>query len=296
MSDPIASTAASAISELLLSGPKDDSGKDESIFSKIKEAFSDISVSMKNKDMAFDVFEKNFLFLKGFFLVFFIILAVVNYMSYKNVGLISTKPGLFAAESAVFGLSGVVPFLMICYLRNQVYTTQQIVYISIALFIAFFILNYLLELSGVYAATFYPKTEKELAAERQEALINGDLSYTSKLTSSVNKTSDIIIAGFIVGSLAALLFSAFCVKDFSPVYSKFGNITSNGTLAIFLTEMLLFGIISAVPIFFMASNRDELSKNTAKEFGLIVVKFVILHCVLQVSGFYRHMFNKNKIV
>jgi len=54
--------------------------------------------------------------------------------------------------------------------------------------------------------------------------------------------------------------------------------------------MILFGVISAVPVFFMASNRGVLSKNTTKEFLLIVLKFSLLHCVLQLSGFYRYLF------
>jgi len=292
-SDVVASTATienvkDAVVDLL-AGPTSETGEEQGVFSKIKQTFSDISDAMKNKDIAFDVFEKNLLFLKGFFLFVFIILALVNYFSYKNVGLISKRPGLFAVESMVFGLSGVIPFVILCYLRNQIFSTRQIVILSIVLFVAFFILNYLLELGGVYAATFEEADEKEIEAANTVNSLNKDLPYSNKLSSSVSKTSNIVMAGIIIGSLCALLFSAFCVKDFSPVYTHFANL---GPYAVFFVEMLLFGVISAVPIFFMASNRKVLSKSTTKEFFLIVAKFAALHCVLQVSGLYRHMFTK----
>jgi len=277
-----------AVTEIF-SGPKSDAGEDEGVLSQIKQFFVDINEAMKNKTVAFDVFEKNLLFLKGFFLVLFIILALVNYFSYKTVGLISTKPGLFAVESMIFGLSGVVPFVLLCYLRNQVYSLKKIVILSAVLFVVFFILNYLLELGGVYAATFYPVTTDETAAETVVEQDENKVPYSDKLKTSLSRTSDIVTAGLIIGSLCALLFSACFVQDFSPSYTHFKNLNPS---IVFFVEMLLFGIISAVPIFFMAFNRNALSSNTAEEFFLIVAKFSVLHCMLQVSGFYRHIFSK----
>jgi riboflavin transporter FmnP len=143
------------------------------------------------------------------------------------------------------------------------------------------VLNYLLEVGGLYAATFYESDEK-VKKDPEE-----DISYSAKLNKSVSTSSNIIIIGMVVGSLIALLFAASFVKDFSPEYVRLKSVP---TPIMFGIEMILFGVISAVPIYFMAFNRDALSAHTTKEFLMITVKFAVLHCVLQASGFYRYMF------
>ena len=87
-----------------------------------------------------------------------------------------------------------------------------------------------------------------------------------------------------------MLFASLFVRDINPGYTKFNNLPKP---LIFLFEAGIFGALSAVPIFFMASNRNALSKHTTVEFGLITLKFVLLHCLLQFSGFYTHTFKTN---
>lgn len=283
-----------AVTSIVGTGPENpDTGKDEGVFSKIKQIFNDLINAMNNKEYAFDVFEKNLLFLKSFGFALLIILAIVNYVSYKDVGLISQKPGLFAAESAVFGLAGAVPFAILCYLRNKDYfNNKQVAVYSVAIFILFFIVNYILELDGLYAATFYEQTaEQEKAAEAAEVEEEHTLSYTSKLAKSLGKTSGIVVLIIFAVSMLCLIFAAVFVKDFSPSYIRFTGINQS---IVFFIEMLIFGVISAVPIFFMASNRKALSSSTWKEFGLITVKFAALHCLLQASGFYTYIFTGMK--
>lgn len=269
----------STVAGIIGGGPS--AAKEESIVEKVKDFFMDIHKSMQNPKNAFEVFEKNLVFLKGFFLVFFIILAIVNYSKHSDIGLISKKPGLFALESFIFGASAVVPFLLMCYLRNEnMYSAKSITIISCVLCVSFFVLNYLLEVGGLYAATFYESEEKAKKEPEED-------SYSTKLNKSVSTSSNIIVIGMIVGSLIALLFAASFVKDFSPEYVRLKSVP---TPVMFGIEMILFGVISAVPIYFMAFNRDALSAHTTKEFLMITVKFAVLHCVLQASGFYRYMF------
>jgi hypothetical protein len=255
---------------------------------RLKEFFSELKNSFNNPVTAFEVFESNLVFLKSFGVSLLILLAIVNYLSYKNVGLISEKPGLFAAESAVFGLSGVVPFVMLCFLRGGRFDTKQIATFSVVLFVVFFILNYVLEMGGLYAATFYEQTEEKAKAEEEARKIEeANMSYMDKLKSSLSKTSNIVLLIVFGSSIICMLFAAACVKDLRPEYARFKGVSP---YIIFAVEMLLFGVISAVPIFFMASNRNALSSHTTKEFLLITAKFAALHCVLQASGFYTYLF------
>ena len=276
-------SVSGVIENIVIKGPEE-KGQDEGVISKIKEVLSDLGNSMKNKHYAFDLFEKNFLFLKSFGLAFLIILAVVNYVSYKNTGLISDKPLLFFTESCVFGLSGVIPFLMLCYLRNDKYfTNKQILNASIALFFIFFGLNYLLELSGFYPTVFQKEDDKDDKDDKEDK----DIRNVDKLKKSLSTTSDIVLLIIFVVSTFSLFFATAFVRDMSPDYFNFKSLSP---YLVFGVEMILFGVISAVPIFFMASNRGVLSGNTTKEFLLIVLKFSLLHCLLQLSGFYRYLF------
>jgi len=248
---------------------------------------NDFKGSLSNPHIAFEVFEKNLLFLKSFGIAI-LILAIVNYYSYKNIGIISKKPKLFALESGVFGLSGVVPFLMLCYLRNGGhFTNTQVIHYSVAMFIVFFLLNYVLEIGGLYSATFYEETDVNKDAQNTISKDQDNISYSNKFMNSVSRTSNIVMLLIFLSSFAMMCFSAFMVKDFRPSYIKMKNINP---YIIFFVEALLFGVISAVPIFFMASNRGALSKNIVKEFLLIVLKFSTLHCILQSSGFYAYIF------
>lgn len=272
------------IENIVIKGPEDD-GKDEGVVSKLMSILTDLKDAMSNKHYAFEVFEKNFLFLKSFGLAFLVILAVVNYVYYKNTGLISKNPMLFFAESCVFGLSGVIPFLLLCFLRNNNhFSKNQIFNASIALFLVFFGLNYLLEMSGIYPVIF----KKEDDNNNKDKNDDTNEDYTFKdLKTSLGTTSEVILLTIFVVSVFSLFFATAFVRDTSPNYSRFQDTSS---LLVFVVEMLLFGVISAVPIFFMASNRGVLSSDTTKEFLLIVVKFSLLHVLLQLSGFYTYIF------
>jgi len=281
-----------AATSSILGGPKDElTGKDEGPVAKLKEFFAELKDSFtKGGKGAFEVFEKNLVFLKSFGVAVLIILAIVNYLSYKNVGLISEKPGLFAAESAVFGISGVIPFLLLWFLRNKKadFDAKKIATFSVVLFVVFFILNYILEMGGLYAATFYTQTkEQEEAAKKAKEIEQTNMSYSDKFMTSLGKTSNVVMLIIFGSSLLCMLAAAVCVKDLRPEYSRMAGVNP---YIIFFVEMLLFGVISAVPIFFMASNRNALSEHTVKEFLMITVKFCALHCILQASGFYTYLF------
>jgi hypothetical protein len=97
-----------------------------------------------------------------------------------------------------------------------------------------------------------------------------------------------MMIALVAGSFFALVFSTFFVMDTTPIYTRTGGMP---TLVVFLFEMILFGLISAGPIFLMSRDRDDLSVKTTAEFFIIFGKFIFLHCLLQISGFYHHAFN-----
>lgn len=288
-----------AVSNVITSGPTDVMGKDVGVFADIKQYFVDFKTTMINNNYAFDVFEKNLLFLKAFGLIIIIIMASVSYYNYKDVGLIKKQPYVFICESVIFALAGVAPFLMLCYLRNQHYTYSQIAMMSIVIFMVMFILNYLLEISGFYAWSF-----DTIDPDDKNKRFNDDPSSSEKLKKTVSSTSDIIVIGMIVGSFIALIFSSIFVMNTSPDYV---HLTSLPTGLLFFLEMFVFGIISAVPIFVVSYNRKKyennkqnqkkidppvFTKTTIIEFFVIVAKFALLHCLLQISGLYSKIFHK----
>jgi len=280
----------SAISAII-GGPKNEiTGKSEGPIAKIMEFFTELKESLHSPKEAFEIFEKNLVFLKSFGVAVLIILAIVNYLSYKNVGLISEKPGLFAAESAVFGLSGVVPFLMLCFLRNGGrFDSKQVATFSVALFVVFFILNYILEMGGLYAATFYEQSKEQEEAEAKAAsAMEANMSYSDKFKASLSKTSNVVMLLVFGSALICMIVAAFFVQDLKPAYVRLPGVNP---YIVFVVEMILFGVISAVPIYFMASNRKALSAHTTVEFFMITLKFCAMHCVLQASGFYTYLFS-----
>jgi hypothetical protein len=256
---------------------------------------------MKSDNYAFNVFEKNLLFLKAFALIAITIMAGISFYYYRNTGLIKKQPYVFACESFIFALSALLPFLMVCYLRNQKYNVNQITMISIVLFIVMFAINYLLEISGFYAWSF---DVTDINEKDKDKNLKDDTNPSSseKLGKTVSRTSEIVIIGMILGSVIALLFSSFFVMNLSPDYV---HLTSLPTGVLFFLEMLLFGFISAIPIFIVSYNRKKyendkenqkqidppvFTKTTIIEFFVIIIKFALLHCLLQISGLYKSVF------
>ena len=286
-----------AISTVVTAGPENVLGKDTGLFAEIKQYFVDFADTMKSNNYAFNVFEKNLLFIKAFALIAIVLMACVSFYYYRNTGLIKKQPYVFACESFIFALSALLPFLMVCYLRNQRYNVNQITMISIVLFIVMFVMNYLLEISGFYAWSF---NITDIDKKDQE---DTNPSSAEKLGKTVSRTSEIIIIGTVVGSFVALIFSSFFVMNTSPDYV---NLKSLSTGILFFLEMFLFGFISAIPIFIVSYNRKKyendkenekqidppiFTKTTIIEFFVIVLKFALLHCLLQISGLYKSVFH-----
>lgn len=258
-----------------------------SVSDTMKASLGKVGEALSSREVAFDLFNSNLLFLKGFGFLFLIFMAIVNYEIHgKKTGPISHTPYKFFLESCVFAICGVIPFLLLVYLRNGVINTQEVIKWSLMLFVAFFALNYLLELCGLYAILF-DYNENETSSDGG----GSDDTYVANFKQSFSYTATFFMIVLFVYCLLVMLMAVFMVHDTNAGYKKFTTLPS---FLVFFVEMILFGAISAVPIYLMAWDRDRLSTHTSFEFLIVTAKFALLHVILQLSGFYTHLFSNQK--
>lgn len=240
--------------------------------------------------------------------------------------LIQDQSKQFALESFVFAICSVVPFWMLLLFRNGGHiSTAESIKMSIKLFVLFFVLNYILEMSGLWSVLFHyndPEAENE---NNSTSSTSSSTSPTSMPTSTTAPTSSptytpspteqvtsyqtyveevkedfayaasSYVALVFGASILFMLISALRVHDVEPNYVMFRNdqgwSKSLKSIGLFLVEMFLFGVISAIPIYLMARNRRRFSSSTNTEFWIITAKFAAIHLFLQISGTYNWWFN-----
>lgn len=246
---------------------------------KLSETFS-----FENKNVAYDSFEKNLMTVKAILVIMLMVMAIYYPLKFKTTGIIGQKPLLMLAESVVLAMSAIVPFIMLVLLRNKKYALKDIIKYGILIFIVFFVLNYLLELSGFYEYTFAsPKPSIKAAAEQQ-------YTETEKFVHTLDISLRSIFLLVAVVIFIILFLAVFFVRDTNIDY----NFKGVNKWIIFFFETLLFGAISAVPIYFIAKNRKDLDPTkTSEEFLIVTAKFMLINIFLQFSGFYNHFFIKN---
>lgn len=253
------------------------------LFYFIKNKLHEI-VLYENKNVAYKSFEKNLMIIKAVLLLMLIIMSIYYPLKFKSTGIIKTKPWLLFFESIVFGLCTIVPFIMLVLLRNNKYNAKDIFKFCILLFIIFFIINYLLELSGFYEYSF-SKPEPTI-----KPVCEQNYTDTEKMLQSLDFSLRVIFY-LVIGVVILMIFIAiFFIHDSDLQYNKFKG---KKRWFVFFIESLLFGAMSAVPIYFIAKNRESLDpKKTSGEFLIITFKFMLINMALQFSGFYNHFFRK----
>ena len=208
-----------------------------------------------------------------------------NLIVNKDVGIIKTKPGNFIGESIVFAGATIVTTAISMFIRNSIQrTTKDYVYLYLGLLIGFITLNFVLEMSGFYTAAFSKETETKKPSKRK-------MNAVDKLVDNYNSTSGIfimIVAGII---LLQAVVSGLYVWDKTPSYNINWAKEGAGLWGLFSIETILFAVINAVPIYYIAFNRGALSAKTSKEFGMLIGKMALVHLLLQFSGFYSNFFN-----
>ena len=355
------------------------------------EAASNLYNSIKNiingdftEKGAFMIFDNSLIFIKIIIIVTIVCLAIYNPIKYEDVGIISSKPGMFFLESFLFGLSFFLPILISWAIRKSYLSFTQILADASVLGIAFIILNYILELSGLWTWMYTtPKDKKEdfqavvntsafdnlyskvLNIIKPVSTLSGStlsgstlsgstlsgstlsgstpqdfiklgaglssptsLGSTSLGSTSLGSTSLgstpqntskmepgnnckppynnavyeieekfkaghkgiktlVIVVGSLVGiALLFMVVSSGFIHDLSPEYT----IDYIPKFIIFIIEMLLYGVISAAPIFLAQYNRNEFSSKTTKDFLMQTLKCSAFFIFLQVSGLWGSMF------
>lgn len=252
---------------------------------------------MSTKEYSYQFFENNLVMIKVALLLGLILLMIVNLSTGPGYsGIMAKKSGLFVAETVVFGLSAVVPLVFMYFVRaKEGWDLGTLGLYSFLAFAVFAVMNVFIELTGMWTYMF-KKVEPEDAADAKvsaECAVHAD-RHRSQFEVALVKSVKVVGMLLVGGLLLALVIAGLRVGDFNPGFFFKDNVTGPlltfSTVGMFLLEMGVFAVSSAAPVYLMASNRDALSAHTHSEFGLVVLKFCILHILLQSSGFYRKGF------
>jgi len=134
--------------------------------------------------------------------------------------------------------------------------------------IVFSILQIIFELSG-FNSTLKPEETKDTGGKKVDALMSNKIIKT-------------------IGGIGALI--AVCIAiyghDWPPEY------TSGVQMPIqkFILELVVMGFSGGLPAIYVAYNRDPKTFAIIKNFGINFIMMCVIHLLLQLTGFYRHLF------
>jgi hypothetical protein len=209
---------------------------------------------------ASDYFEGVILFGKAGLMLLLFILAYINaYTSFIN-----KRPRRFLTEAFLTGLLSALSFVFIGMIRIP-FDTGRLVSIALMSFLIFFVLDVLMELSGVNQAFVNPSALNP-AMKKEEKILSSKASLFTGLA--------III---IMVGLAA--WNSFTTFDPAIPIPQLGM------------EAGVFGFLNALPTVMLAVDRGEknpnkIAKSTLGTFGALVGG----HVLLQAGGFYKGIF------
>lgn len=232
------------------------------------------------KELLTESFDSELVILKVIFILLFIVCAVVN----KYLDFIKSHPITFAIETAIYGVSGSIPFLYMEAYRKDPYEKKHYLFMFIVMFLLYSFFNVIFEIGGIYSWLYEEDEEEDVKSkevhETKPKETKHKLIYDG-LINSIFLTIFLILTYMII----LLFLSTFKVFDFNITEYK------NNFYLAFIFETIIFSLFNSIPFFLVAYNREgskfNLNKN-AIEVGLIFAKFVIFHLLLQGSGFYKH--------
>jgi hypothetical protein len=138
-----------------------------------------------------------------------------------------------------------------------------------------------------------------LTKEQLLVLSNKILEYNTSNALCVSKTKNtkliegvlqgVVIATCIISVITVLHMVRLTVAIMNTDYQR----GENNRFIWFFTEALLFALFNSLPYYLIAYNRKKSNFNflsTTIDIGLLIIKFLIMHIVLQYSGFYNNFF------
>jgi hypothetical protein len=233
----------------------------------VKDLFS-------SKACAHEGFHQAFIFVKLMTFLYLIILAALN----REVAFIKAEPGKFAIESAIVALAVVVPFIVMYFYRQARISLASLAMWSLIMFVMFFVMNVLFELSGFYYAGSADAPAKPTKEDRKTKFMEG-----------VTKASLGTVLLLFVVPILIMTVAAFKTRDFT-----IPGVTSSGVVnwLLFLLEAVFMAVVNALPFILIAKNRNMYkASDTMPKVALYFAKLVVLHILLQLSGFYNSFFN-----
>ena len=248
----------------------------------------------KSSKEATHVFHRNLIGLKILFLVIVLVAALINHFKFsKQTGktFILRKP-MFWVECLVVGLSMSLSTLLLLLnrdknlIKSSGINWNSIIVKCLSLGIVFFILNIIFEISGLYS-TYYETLNEQAVEPPSEKPVSPIGRAKVSFTYAIYTIVVIVIAGVLIN----MLWSMIVARDTTTNYN-FG--LESYKWIYMLVEAVLFAVIGAAPLFLIAKNRTgKVSTSTAKEFGLFVLKYMIVFAGLQLSGTFTEWFKKN---
>lgn len=262
----------------------------------------------KLKEILTTSFDSTFLTLKILFCILFLVMALVN----KYITFIKEHPVTFTLETLIYGISGTLPFLYMEIMRKNKGSAINFNMLLI-IFAIYLFFNITLEIGGFYKIFYDHGHEKTILDKIKDDIthINEErhkkVEHFKDTTHSKNNDTPTCIESenisiyngmmeslfytvilALVFEIIVMLYLTFKVYDFT-----IPNYESNTLSIYFIIEILLFGLCNSVPFMLVAYNRQKSNFKlmpNMKEVLLLFIKFVILHVLLQGSGFYNHMF------
>ena len=276
------------------------------------------------------MYEYNFLYLKGLFVLVLLFASIYHSYVYgvpeilkldKSSSYESNK--LFFIESLIMTLFGfIIPFAYIFYTRQswKDFLCRKTVYILILLFFFFFVLCYLMELSGVNEILEHPN-------EILEFSLNKNVSKAEKFVSSISFGFSFTLVISIIISLFFMFIAPFFVRNgINESFNYSGSkLSYKQKILYFISECLMFGILGLFTVIYMKTNRSKWYQEVLKfhnetynikEVSEIVNEswvsiiflsfvFILIHIFFQYAGLYNvfnsdyelkiHHYNKYKL-
>ncbi len=220
-------------------------------------------------------FDSSLITLKVIFILLFIIMAFMN----KYLKFIKENTFTFTMETIIYGISGAIPFLFMEAYRRGPDEKKNYLTMFIIMFLLYAFFNIILEMGGLYAWLYEEDEESSKEAEVHHQTTH-QLLFHNMLNSTYITIGLVLL--YVIFTMVMITF-----KVFNFHIEGYGN----NNLLMFSLETLIFGLCNSLPFFLVAYNREKPHFNFNKnaiEVGLIFAKFVILHLLLQGSGFYNH--------
>jgi len=196
-------------------------------------------------------------------IVLIFLLLILSFIN-ADVSFIQSKPRNFIGEAIVLGASAAIPFIFIAKNRGQ--DLGDAFSVAVTAFLIFFLFHVVMEFSG----------ENRVSAGVQ--LSSGE----QKQDNLVQKILKLSVFKIVVGLIAAfMLILAFVVHDFGP------------GLKLILLEALFVAVCGALPTVMIAIDRDQKDNvKIVKDFFTFFAMLFLGHVILQMGGFYTHLFMK----